>query len=294
MESTEILYLQNRRAKRHKIAVSAALYALMTVLAVIFLLPYVFMVSKSLMTSEEVRDPKIVLVPAVPQFINYVKLFGENGYFKATVNTMKIIVFDLIAVPISASFIAFSFAKLRWTGRNVMFAVMLGTMMLPAVVTQLPLYVIYAKLGWIDTLYPFTIPNLFGGGAMYIFLLRQFMMGIPRDMDNAAKIDGANAFRRYMSIMLPLCKPVLIYVMINVFIAYWGDYYGPLIYMHSSKAPRTLAYVLFLDSTNKDSALDKANMRMAGGVFMSVIPAILFAFFQRQLIEGVVMTGIKD
>lgn len=285
---------RQRKARTKKIISSTVLYAIMTVLAIILIFPYLFMVSKSLMTSEEVVNPQIVLIPSVPQFINYINLFTESGYLKATMHTCTIILFNLIAVPVSASLVAYSFAKLRWWGRSFMFAFMLSTMMLPAVVTQLPLYVIYSRIGWIDTLYPFTIPNMFGGGAIYIFLLRQFMMGIPKDMSNAARIDGASQFRIYWNIILPLCKPVLIYVMINVFISYWGDYYGPLIYMHSSDAPRTLAYVLFLDSTEKDASLFKANMRMAGGVFMSLIPVILFAIFQNQLIDGIIMTGVKD
>lgn len=285
---------RQRKAKRKKIINSVVLYTIMTILAIILMFPYAFMVSKSLMTGEEVIDPQIVVFPKVPQFKNYVDLFKQSGYLKATMHTCIIIAFNLIAVPLSASIVAYSFAKLKWFGRRFMFAFMLSTMMLPAVVTQLPLYVIYARINWIDTLYPFTIPNLFGGGALYIFLLRQFMMGIPKDMSNAARIDGASPFRVYWNIILPLCKPVLIYVTVNVFIAYWGDYYGPLIYMHKSDAPRTLAYVLFLDSTNKDSSLYKSNMRMAGGVFMSIIPVILFAIFQNQLIEGVIMTGVKD
>lgn len=294
MQNTLSVQERQRKARTKKIISSTVLYAIMTVLAIILIFPYLFMVSKSLMTSEEVVNPQIVLIPSVPQFINYINLFTESGYLKATMHTCVIILFNLIAVPISASLVAYSFAKLRWWGRNFMFAFMLSTMMLPAVVTQLPLYVIYSRIGWIDTLYPFTIPNMFGGGAIYIFLLRQFMMGIPKDMSNAARIDGASQFRIYWNIILPLCKPVLIYVMINVFISYWGDYYGPLIYMHSSDAPRTLAYVLFLDSTEKDASLFKANMRMTGGVFMSLIPVILFAIFQNQLIDGIIMTGVKD
>jgi len=285
--------LENVKAKGNKTFYKVLLYIVLTLVAIVLMFPYLFMVSKSLMTSEETVDPTIRLFPAVLQFNNYVTLFVESNYLLSTLHTLIIVLFNLIAVPFSASIVAFSFAKLRWKGRNFMFAIMLGTMMLPSVVTQLPLYVMFTRFGWIDTLYPFTIPNLFGGGAIYIFLIRQFMLGIPKDMDNAAKIDGANTFTRFIAITLPLCKSVLIFIMVQVFIAYWGDYYGPLMYMHSSNAPKTLAYMVFLNSTEQDSATYMAHMRMAGGVFMSLIPAILFSVFQKQLIEGVVMSGIK-
>ena len=292
---TDMAYINlNRNAKKHKFIVNALLYALMTLLAVILLFPYAYMVSKSLMTGEEVVDPTIRLLPEVPQFKNYLRIFQNEDYLNGFIHTLIIVGCNCIIVPLSASVIAFSFAKLKWVGRGFMFAIMLGTMMLPGVVTQLSLYAIYVDLNWINTLYPFIIPNLFGGGALYIFLIRQFMLGIPRDMDNAAKIDGANAFVRYWSIVLPLCKPVLIYVVVNVFISYWGDYYGPFVYMRASYAPKTLAQVVFENSMEKDAATYNANMRMCGGVIMSIVPAILFAIFQKQLIEGVVMTGLKD
>ena len=165
-------------------------------------------------------------------------------------------------------------------------------MMLPSAVTQLPLYIIYSKLGFLNTILPFTIPNLFGGGAVYIFLIRQFMMGIPNELENAAKIDGANAFVRYSRIVVPLCKPVLIYVMVQVFLAYWGDYYGPLVYCTSATAPKTLALVLYNFITDNSQGT-KVNILMAGAVFMSVIPTILFGIFQKQLIEGVTMGSLK-
>ncbi|MDD3113416.1 MAG: carbohydrate ABC transporter permease [Candidatus Izemoplasmatales bacterium] len=282
----------NERARRQKRLIKFALYLLLVSIAIILIFPYFYMVMKSLMTTEEVVGP-VKLFPSVPQFINYIELFTESTYFKATLNSLFIIGFNVIAVPLSASMIAFSFAKLRWKGRKVMFAIMMSTMMLPATVTQIPLFIMYSKMGWIDTLFPFTIPNLFGGGAFYIFLLRQFMMGIPKDLVDAAKIDGAGTFRVYWQIILPLCKPVLIYLMVNIFIAYWGDFYGPLIYMSSSDAPRTLAYVIFLESAESNAATQMAHIRMAGGVFMSIIPAILFTIFQKQLIEGVTLTGSK-
>lgn len=267
-------------------------YILLAVLAVVLVFPYFYMLMRSLMSHEEVSDPVLRLFPAVPQFVNYVKLFTQNNYFKATLNTLFIIVFNSFAICLSASIIAFSFAKLEWIGKKFMFAAMLGTIMLPGIATQIPLYVMYSKFRWIDTFWPFTIPNLFGGSAIYIFLMRQFMQGIPKEMDNAAKIDGAGPLRRWW-LIFPLCKPILIYLLVNIFVGNWGDYYGPLIFMPGDEAPRTLAYLVFLDSLQENAATYNANLRMAGGVFMSVFPTILFFIFQRQLIEGVATTGLK-
>lgn len=282
-----------RRGSRTKgIGLKVAVYVLMTVIAVVLLFPYFYMIVKSLMSVDEVDNPYGRFFPEIPQFINYVTVFKTGGYGEGFLWTMLIIVFNLVAVPFSASLIAYSFAKLQWKGRGVMFTVMLGTMMLPSAVTQLPLYIIYSKIGFLNTMLPFTVPNLFGGGAVYIFLIVQFMRGIPRELENAAKIDGANAFVRYYKIVLPLCQPVIIYIMVQVFLAYWGDYYGPLVYLTSATAPKTLALVLYNFITDNSTG-QKTNVLMAGAVFMSVIPTILFAFFQKQLIDGVTMSGLK-
>ncbi len=286
------LEAQRKRARVKKRCLQAAIYALMIVIAAILLFPYLHMILKSLMTAEEVDSPYGSYFPKTPQFINYVTVFDTGGYAKGFIWTMVIILFNLVAVPFSATLIGYSFAKLKWKGRSAMFAVMLGTMMLPAAVTQLPLYIIFSKIGFLNTVLPFTVPNLFGGGAVYIFLIVQFMRGIPAELENAAKIDGANAFTRYMRIVLPLCKPVLVYVMVQVFLAYWGDYYGPLVYLTAADSPKTLALILYNFITDNSSGT-KINVLMAGAVFMSVIPTILFGIFQRQLIEGVTMGGLK-
>lgn len=298
------------KARRKSIALNSIQYLLMTVLAVILLVPYVYMINRSLMTAENAKY-SFDFFTKDWQFSNFVTLFYDTTVESGSTNprayldglkyTMIIIGFNLIAVPFSASLIAYSFAKLKWRGRNTMFFLMLGTMMLPAAVTQLPLYVMYSKSGifgnggfnWLDTIYPFTIPNLFGGGAVYIFLMRQYMLGIPKDFDDAAKIDGANTFQRYLFITLPLCQPVILYVMSQVFINYWGDYYGPMVYCDGGEL-RTLAQVVYYSTNSTDRVGSiKDNIVMAGAVFMSIIPTIIFAIFQKQLIEGVAMSGIK-
>ena len=286
-------YLARRRKDCiKKTCLKAAVYVLMAALAIALLFPYFYMIVKSLKSVEEVDNPYSGFFPSSPQFKNYVDVFKTNGYGMGFVWTMVIILFNLVAVPLSATLIGYSFARLKWKGRGVMFTVMLGTMMLPAAVTQLPLYVMYSNIGFLNTVFPFTIPNLFGGGAVYIFLIVQFMRGIPTELENAAKIDGANAMTRYLRIILPLCKPVLIYVMVQVFLAYWGDYYGPLVYLTAADAPKTLALILYIFITDNSTGT-KINILMSGAVFMSVIPTILFAVFQRQLIEGVTMSGLK-
>lgn len=285
--------LANKKALRKKKLTNLSLFILMVTIAIVLIFPYVFMVSKSLMNSVEVINPVVQLFPKKPQYTNYVDLFTESDYLKATLNSIIVVTFNIIVVPLSASLIAFSFAKLEWKGKKFMFAFMMSTMMLPGIVTQIPLYVMYSKIGWLDTLKPLMIPNLFGGSAIYIFLLRQFMRAIPKDLEEAAKIDGAGTFRIYWQIILPLCKPVLIYIVVTVFIANWGDYYGPLVFMSSSEAPRTLPYLIFLQSTDVNAAANMVHMRMAGSVFLTIVPIILFSIFQKHLIEGIVMTGIK-
>ena len=299
-----------KRVSAQTVVSNVILYALMTALAIVLLVPYLYMINRSLMTADNAKYSYDFFTKDW-MFSNFKTLFYDKtvegnsanplAYLSGLKWTVIIIAFNLIAVPLSSSLIAYSFAKLKWTGRNVMFFLMLGTMMLPAAVTQLPLYVMYSKNGifggggfnWLDTIYPFTIPNLFGGGAVYIFLTRQFMLGIPKDFDEAAKIDGANTFQRYFFITLPLCKPVLLYVMSQVFISYWGDYYGPMVYCDSGEI-KTLAQVVYY-STNATDMVGtiKDNIVMAGAVFMSVIPTVLFAIFQKQLIDGVNMSGIK-
>ena len=286
--------LRNRAATRKKTAVNITFLVFMTLLGLILIFPYFYMAMRSLMTGAEIIDPTIKIIPSSPQFNNYIWIFTEGGYLRALVNTMIIIAFNVVAVPVSASLVAFSFAKLKWYGRNFMFAVMLGTIMLPGIVTQIPLFVIYSRwFKWLNTLWPFTVPSLFGGGAFAIFLVRQFMLGIPKELDEAAKVDGANVFMRYLLITMPLCKTILIYLAVTTFIGCWGDYYGPLVYMISAKSPFTLAFIVFRDSVNSEQAAYLANFRMAGGVVMTVPPLILFALFQRQLIDGVATMGIK-
>ncbi|MFR1553279.1 MAG: carbohydrate ABC transporter permease [Coriobacteriales bacterium] len=280
------------RSKIKRIVTNSLIYAGMSVLALVLMIPYFYMFFRAFMTSDQVKLIPVELFPKPFSFEAFVQLFTAENYFKYLLQTLKIVGFNLIAVPVSASFVAYGFSKYKFIGKEAIFACMLGTMMLPGIVTQIPLYVLFANIGWLDTVLPLTLPNLFGGGAIYIFLIRQYMVGIPYELEEAAKIDGANPLIRYFRITLPLCVPVLVFIMITVFNAGWSDFYGPLIYM-SAEGKETLAYAIFKDSLYKFVTPDKANLKMAAGLFMSVFPTILFVVFQNQLIDGVAVSAVK-
>ena len=293
MSTANLTVKKTMSAKTSAAIYKVVCYTLLVLFAIILIFPYVFMISKSLMTPEEAISPKTVLFPASLQWVNYAEILKDSGYGMAFVHTLEVILFNSIAVPLSATFVAFGFARFKFFGKNFLFMFMLSTMMLPAVVTQISLYVLYSKINWLNTLLPLTIPNITGGGAIYIFLARSFIQSLPKDIDDAAKIDGAGPVRRYAAITLPLLKPVIIYIIINVFNAAWGDYYGPLIWKLDESFPDTLAYKVFYLITSGAVGNDKTNIRMAAGVIMSVVPAVLFFIFQKQLIEGVAMDGLK-
>ena len=287
---TEAIVMRNIRPRR--VFRLAVVYLCMVLFGAVLLFPYVFMVSKSLMSGSEAAHLPVRLFPTEATLAAYGKVFSaDTPYLRYTWNSCKIILFNVVAIPFSASLIAYGFAKTKFFGQRALFAVMLSTMLLPTMVLQIPQFVMFMSFGWYDSIWPMTIPNLFGGGAANVFLIRQFMRGIPNSLEDAARIDGANAFTRYARITLPLCRAILIFMMVNVFIAYWSDFYGPLIYLKTT-ANFTLAIGIFKDFSN-DASIQNTPVLMAAGVFMTLFPAVLFGFFQKDLIEGVNLSGIK-
>jgi multiple sugar transport system permease protein len=285
---------RNNAAKARRSVSSAFGLLIKILIGAVLVFPYFYMACKSLMTPEEASSFTTVLLPKTPQFANYARVFTDSAYIKATFNSAWVIGFNMLAMTATASLAAFAFAKLKWKFKGLVWAVMMSTLLIPGTITQISLFVMYKNFGWLNTFAPMTVPNLFGGGAFNIFLIRQFMMGTPKDLESAAKIDGLSTFGIYLKIVMPLCAPVLVYVMISVFLSGWGDYYGPLVFMPSSDAPKTLPYLLYMNTLGSDSmGIDKSSVRMAAGVFMTVVPLIVFAFFQKKLIEGVTLGAVK-
>jgi multiple sugar transport system permease protein len=280
-----------RTAQRHvaRALGKGVIYLSLTALAVVFLIPMFWMVSQSLMTHQETIQAPIVYAPRVPQWANYLNALRTVPLAHYFLNTLIIVAANVIGGTGSAMLCAYGFARLRFPGRGALFAVVLSTMMLPSAVTMIPLYVLFRQIGWINTFYPLTVPAFFGGGAFSIFLLRQFVRTIPRDLDEAARIDGATYWKIFSRIIVPLCKPALAVVGVTLFLAQWNDYLGPLIYLDS---PDKFTYALGL--ANFQGPYGTGTELLMAASTMFVVPVILiFIFAQRYLIQGIVMTGLK-
>ncbi len=276
-----------RNAKTKSIVTKILQYAVLTLIAVFLVFPFFLLISRSFMTIYDINEARII--PSKITFDNYKRIFAENNYFLYTFNTLKVVLINIVTVPLSASICAYSFSRLKWKGRELVFSCVLATIMIPGTVLQVPLYVMFYKFGWLGSLKPLIIPAMFGGGAMNIFLLRQFMRSIPKEIDEAAIIDGANTFRRYV-LILPLCVPILLYIMVGTFTSAWSDFFGPLVYL-TERETFTLAVVIYQDSLLGD--LTEPNLKMAAGAFMSLLPALIFVLYQRKLMDGIMVGAVK-
>lgn len=227
-------------------------------------------------------------IPNPIRWQNYVEALTTADFGRYFLNTAFITLVDIVAKVMSCSLVAFSFARLRWWGRDVLFVVMLSTLMLPQQVTLIPQFIIYRQLGWIDTFLPLIVPNLFGG-PFFTFLLRQFFLSIPTDLDDAARIDGCSSWGVYWRIILPLSRPALMMVAIYVFNITWNDFFGPLIYLHN-RNNYTISLGLQAFQTQ---AGPEWHLIMAASLVAMLPVLVLFFFGQRYFIQGVVFSGVK-
>jgi multiple sugar transport system permease protein len=265
------------------------------VLSVIYLTPFVWMVSTSLKTAAQAIAAPPVLLPSPLVWVNYPDAFVRMSYPRALLNTLIYAVPSVIGTILSCSFVAYGFAIVKWPGRNLVFALVLATMMLPGQVTLIPQYVIFAKLGLTNTYWPLLLPCFFASylgswsGAFFIFLLRQFFLGIPKDLVDAARVDGSSEIRILFQIVMPLATPALITVGLLTFIDKWNDFYGPLIYIQDQTLfPLARAAQVFQASHKQDWA-----QAMSAAVLISLPLVILYFFAQRKFIEGITLTGQK-
>ncbi len=252
------------------------------------MMPLAWMLSTSLKPRGAIFlfPPQWIPRPIVWQ--NYVEAHSAQPFNLFYRNTVLITAVSMLGTMLSSSLVAFSFSRLRWWGRDMMFLLVLATMMLPFHVTIIPQFVIFRVIGWLDTFLPLTVPT-FCGGSFFIFLLRQFFLTIPLEMDDAARIDGCSTLGIYWRIMLPQCKPALMAVGIFTFQNAWGEFFRPLIYLQS-KEKWTVA--LALRSFSGEFSTDW-NLLMAASL-VAIVPALVIFFFgQKYFIQGVVFTGVE-
>lgn len=273
----------------------AAAYLAIAILVVIFAFPLYFMTITSLMTQFETYVWPPLLYPRSWQFNNYVEMATRPDvplllWFW---NTTQITFFQVLGTTLSCTVVAYGFARFRFPLRNVLFLLTLGTMMFPAQITLIPQFVLFHRLGWLNTFKPLTVPSFFGGGAFYIFLMRQFIMQLPRDLDEAALIDGANAFRVLTSILMPLMKPAIGTVAIICFMGAWNDFQGPLIYLQSNKFFTLAVGLRYWDTQPALGELSLTHLMMAMCTVVAAPCVILFFSAQKIFVEGIVMSGIK-
>lgn len=256
--------------------------------AAMFLIPFLWMVSTSLKPNEQLFAYPPVWWPSPIMWSNYPKSVTYVPFFTYFGNTLFIAITSVVGVVFSSSLVAYSLARIPWPGRNILFLMTIATLMLPSQVTLIPVFLVFKNLGWVGDFRPLILPQFFGF-ALYIFLMRQFFMTIPQELSEAARIDGANEFRIFWSVILPLAKPALATVAVFQFIRSWTDYLGPLIYLNDQNL-----YTLQLGLYQYSSQYGREwGLLMAAAVLITLPVIVVFFFTQKTFVQGVTLSGIK-
>jgi multiple sugar transport system permease protein len=281
---------QGSRRNRSRI-VQALAYVIVTAGAIIFMIPFVWMLSSSLKPLDQIFVEPPVWIPDPIQWRNYVDAWNALPFSRFLVNTLFITLLIMLGNIITSALVGYGFARYRFPGRDVLFIVLLSTMMLPYVVTLIPTFLIWRNLQLINTYDPLVVGSLFGGGPFFIFLMRQFMLTLPAEMEEAARMDGANTAQIFAQIVLPLVKPALLAVGIFSFQGAWNDFLAPLIYLNDiAKYTLTLGMFFFVGGANE---APKWHWLMAMSTLIAVPILAVFFLAQRQFIEGITLTGLK-
>ncbi|MGI8431340.1 MAG: carbohydrate ABC transporter permease [Chthoniobacterales bacterium] len=266
-------------------------FVILVLAGICFLAPFAWMLSTSLKPLNETMSLPPRWLPSHIQWHNYPDAIAAMGYFwRYTWNTLFLCLMTVLGTVTSSALAAYGFSRIDWKGRDKVFLILLATMMIPFPVIMVPIYSLFKALGWIGTTRPLWVPSLFAA-AFNVFLLRQFFMTLPRDMSEAARIDGCNEFQIFLRIILPLSKPALLVVAIFQFMATWNDFLGPLIFLAEQK-DFTLA--LGLQSFQSQEGGTSWHLLMAASTLVVLPVVVLFFLTQRSFVEGVATTGAKN
>lgn len=276
-----------RDVRRKRLLIAVADHSILIVLAILFVAPFVFMLLTALMTNQQSLSTN--LWPQPFDFHNIVEVFKEAPMFRYAANTFMYATLATIGLVLSSVPVAYALACLRWRGRNLAFVLVLVSMMLPPQVTVIPVYVMFAHLHLVGTIWPLVIPNWFGD-AFSIFLLRQFFMTIPPEYADAARVDGCGELRIMFSVIVRMAKPAIAAVALFSFLLCWNDFWGPLLYVVSNPAHWTLSVGL---AQFRNIHEVNWNLVMAGTIVFMAPVIVLFFFAQKAFVEGITLTGVK-
>ena len=280
--------LQSRLRSRRRIWEGLSLGLLQIVLTigvVIFVAPAVWMALSSLKASTEVFQ--VSWIPARPRWQNYRDVFEFVPFARFLLNSATVVILAVVGTVISSAMVAYSFARLRWPGRDIWFGLLIATMMLPEVVTLIPRFVIFRNLGWIDTLLPLIVPYWFAATPLYVFLMRQFFRGLPTELDEAAWIDGANRLQILFRILLPLAVPVIATVAVFSMLQHYQDFLNPLIFLNKLDNFTVPLGIAFFN----DADAARTELIFAAATVMVSPMIVLFLMAQKYFVQGIAMTG---
>jgi len=274
--------------KWHKWLTTARGYVVLIIFAILFLTPFYWMFATALKGSEQVFQLPPAWVPQPLVWENFAQVFREVPFGRFLTNSVVLVVWNVVGQVTSCTLIAYGFARLRFPGRNVLFMILLATLMVPSQVTLVPQFILFAKLGWVNTYLPLILPA-FTGSPFLIFLMRQYMMTIPLDLDEAATIDGASRLQILRHVIVPISGPALVLVAVFTFTNVWNDFMGPLIYLNDPEKFTVSLGLSFFQGAKETSW----HLLMAGSLMSMIPPMILFFLAQKRLLGGLAAAGLK-
>lgn len=267
------------------------LYFFLTAATIVMSFPLFWMISSSLKTLEETNSAGIIWLPKSPTLEAYTSIFHNTAFLRSYFNTVFYTSVALVGTLLSIAVVAYAFSRIEWPGRNLVFFLMLSTMMIPPQALIVPQYVFFNKLDWVGTFNPIIIPGFFAGGAAMVFLLRQSMAQIPKELDESAFVDGANHIQIFWEVVMPLIKAPLATVATFLFVGLWNSLLAPLIYLQTVDLYTLPVYVSTLYNINL--TVQQWPTIMTAAVLTTVPLMVVFFFAQRFILDGVVVSGLK-
>jgi ABC-type glycerol-3-phosphate transport system permease component len=281
------------RASSGRLAIRISSYAALLLLTLLFMGPFAFAFTTSFKSPSEIFLFPPRLVPEHWLWHNYVEAWTKAPFTLFFTNTAIITLLAMVGQIVSSCMVAYGFARFRFPGRDALFILVIGTLILPTEVTIIPTFLLFKAIGWLNTWFPLIVPSYFGGGAFAIFLFRQFFMTLPRDLDEAAEIDGASSLRVLWNVILPLSRPAIATLAIFSFLGHWNDFFGPRIYLNTTDKFTISLGLRFYQQAATAGGPAEEHLLMAAAFTATLPIVVVFFIFQRQFVQGIVLSGIK-